>query len=200
MTDTTNLDDLPTDPLAGGKSENVVLQTTEKPIQYSPNVEVSSTNTEMNKIDEQKMMNEFVTGIQQASASGATNLPSRDIPQNTVHFADEQVKPNFVPSKEQPDYIQNNDTEQEILARRMKNQNSKDSLEILYDEFQIPIIIGLLFFIFQLPVVKSRYLSLLPSLHNSDGNPKLTGFVINSFFFAMCFYVIHKSFIYFQNV
>ena len=200
MTDTTNLDDLPTDPLAGGKSENVVLQTTEKPIQYSPNVEVSSTNTEMNKIDEQKMMNEFVTGIQQASASGATNLPSRDIPQNTVHFADEQVKPNFVPSKEQPDYIQNNDTEQEILARRMKNQNSKDSLEILYDEFQIPIIIGLLFFIFQLPVVRSKFLTIFPSLHNKDGNPNLTGFILTSLFFGICYYVISKSLVHFQSI
>lgn len=200
MTDTTNLDDLPTDPLAGGKSENVVLQTTEKPTQYSPNVEISSTNTEMNKIDEQKMMNEFVTGIQQASASGATNLPSRDIPQNTVHFADEQVKPNFVPSKEQADYIQNNDTEQEILARRMKNQNSKDSLEILYDEFQIPIIIGLLFFIFQLPVVKSKFLTIFPSLHNKDGNPNLTGFILTSLFFGVCYYVISKSLVHFQSL
>jgi hypothetical protein len=200
MADTTNLDDLPTDPLVGGKSENVVLQTTEKPTQYSPNVEASSTSTEMNKIDEQKMMNEFVTGIQQASASGATNLPSRDIPQNTVHFADEQVKPNFVPDKEESDYIQNTDTEQEILARRMKNQNSRDSLEILYDEFQIPIIIGLLFFIFQLPVVRSKFLSIFPSLHNIDGNPNLTGFILTSLFFGVCYYVISKSLTHFQSI
>ena len=200
MADTTNLDDLPTDPLVGGKSENVVLQTTEKTSQYNPNVEATSTSTEMNKIDEQKMMNEFVTGIQQASASGATNLPSRDIPQNTVHFADEQVKPNFVPDKEQSDYIQNTDTEQEILVRRMKNQNSRDSLEILYDEFQIPIIIGLLFFIFQLPVVRSKFLSIFPSLHNKDGNPNLTGFILTSLFFGICYYVISKSLTHFQSI
>ncbi len=198
MTDTTNLDDLPTDPLAGGKSENIVLQTTEKPSQYSPNVDM--VNNEINKIEEQKMMNELVTGIQQASASGATNLPSRDIPKNTVHFADEQVKPNFVPFKEQSDYIQNNDTEQEILARKMKNQNSKDSLEILYDEFQIPIIIGLLFFIFQLPVVKSKFLNIFPSLHNNDGNPNLTGFILTSLFFGVCYYVISKSLVHFQSI
>jgi|DEB0MinimDraft_10_1074344.scaffolds.fasta_scaffold65131_2 hypothetical protein len=200
MADTTSLDDLPTDPLAGGKSENIVLQTTDKPSQYNPNVEATSTSTEMNKIDEQKMMNEFVTGIQQASASGATNLPSRDIPQNTVHFADEQVKPNFVPDKEQSDYIQNTDTEQEILARRMKNQNSRDSLEILYDEFQIPIIIGLLFFIFQLPIVKNKFLSIFPSLHSLDGNPNLSGFILTSLFFGACYYVISKSLVHFQSI
>ena len=198
MADTTSLDDLPTDPLVGGKSDNVVLHTTEKPTQYTPHVEAS--HTQMNKIDEQKMMNEFVTGIQHASASGATNLPSRDIPQNTVHFADEQIQPNFVPDKEQSDYMQNRDTEQEILARRMKNQNSKDSLEILYDEFQIPIIIGLLFFIFQLPVVRSKFLSIFPSLHNKDGNPNLTGFILTSLFFGICYYVISKSLIHFQSI
>lgn len=200
MADTTSLDDLPVDPMVGGKSENVVLQTTEKPSQYNPNMETTSTSTEMNKIDEQKMMNEFVSGIQQASASGATNLPSRDIPQNTVHFADEQTKANFVPEKEQSDYIQNTDSEQEILARRMKNQNSKDSLEILYDEFQIPIIIGLLFFIFNLPVVRSKFLTILPSLHSKDGNPNLTGYIISSIFFGICYYVLSKSMHHFQSI
>jgi hypothetical protein len=192
MSDTTNLADLPSDPHAGGGSENVVLQTTDRPTQYSPTVE--SSGVPSSQIDEQKVMNELVSGIQQASASGATALPSRDIPQNTVHFSDEEVKPNFVPQTEQqPDYIQNTDTEQDILARRMKSQNSRDSLEILYDEFQIPIIICLLYFIFQLPVVKSKFLSILPSLYNMDGNPNLTGYIINSAFFGMAYYVISKS-------
>ena len=146
-------------------------------------------------------MNEFVSGIQQASASGATSLPSRDIPQNTVHFSDEETKPNFVPrTEQQSDYIQNTDTEQEILARRMNKQNSRDSLEILYDEFQIPIIIGLLYFIFQLPVVKAKFLSILPSLYNTDGNPNLTGYILNSLFFGVSYYVISKSLNHLQHV
>ena len=148
-----------------------------------------------------KKMNEIVTGIQQANATGATTLPSRDIPQSTVHFADEATQPNFVPTPaEQKDYIQNNDSEHEILARRIKNQNTKDSLEILYDEFQIPIIIGLLFFIFQLPVVRSKFLSILPSLHNLDGNPNLTGYILTSIFFGICYYVISKSLTHMQTI
>ncbi|MDC1320991.1 hypothetical protein N8261_03430 [Flavobacteriaceae bacterium] len=199
MSDTTNLADLPTDPHAGGGSENVVLQTSEVNSQYNPSVETSSAPS--SQIDEQKIMNEFVSGIQQASASGATTLPSRDIPQNTVHFSDEEVKPNFVPQiEQQPDYIQNTDTEQDILARRMNNQNSRDSLEILYDEFQIPIIIGLLYFIFQLPVVRGKFLSLLPSLYNKDGNPNLTGYILNSLFFGVSYYVISKSLNHLQHV
>ncbi|MDA7463507.1 hypothetical protein N8996_01805 [Candidatus Poseidonia alphae] len=198
MADTTNLSDLPSDPTGGGGG-NIVLDTSEKPTQYTPNVE--SSQTDLNQIDQQKMMNEIVTGIQQANANGATALPSRDIPQSTVHFADEATQPNFVPSlPEQKDYIQNNDSEHEILARRIKNQNTKDSLEILYDEFQIPIIIGLLFFIFQLPVVRSKFLSILPSLHNLDGNPNLTGYILTSIFFGICYYVISKSLTHMQTI
>jgi hypothetical protein len=221
MSDTTNLNDLPTDPVAGGGNgsgiaQNVVLQTTETGTTYNPTIESNYTSNaregeaqqsvsfaQQPGIDEQKAMNEFVTGIQQASASGATSLPSRDIPQSTVHFSDEQIKPNFVPQPEQveqQDYIENSDTEQEILARRMKSGNSRDSLEILYDEFQIPIIIGLLYFIFQLPVVKSKFLTLLPSLFNSDGNPNLTGYIINSLFFGIIYYVISKSLTQLQNL
>ena len=227
MSDTTNLNDLPTDPVAGGSggsgtAQNIVLQTTETSNTYNPNIQQSPGNNipngpndlaqgnqstvsfgEQPGIDEQKAMNEFVTGIQQASASGATTLPSRDIPQSTVHFSDEQVKPNFVPQpeqSEQQDYIQTSDTEQEILARRMNNGNSRDSLEILYDEFQIPIIIGLLYFIFQLPIVKSKFLTLLPSLFNKDGNPNLTGYIINSICFGIIYYVISKTLTQLQNL
>jgi hypothetical protein len=212
MSDTTNLTDLPLDPVSGGQSQNVVLQTTETAVNYNPSVDItSSVNNggltqqaipQKTDIDDQKAMNEFVTGIQQASASGATTLPSRDIPSTTTHFSDEQVKPNFVPTpqeSEQQDYIQNSNTEHEILARRIKNGNSRDSLEILYDEFQIPIIIGLLYFIFQLPVVKSKFLVILPSLYNNDGNPNLTGYILNSLFFGVLYYVISKSLTHLQN-
>ena len=198
MADTTSLNDLPTDPAAGGGSEqNVVLQTSEKSTNYDPN---SASSTSGSDIYDQKMMNEVVTGIQQANASGGLELPSRDIPTNTVHFADEAVQPNYVPQKEQEGYIQNTDTEQEILARRMKNKNSRDSLEILYDEFQIPIIIGLLYFIFQLPVVRSKLTTLIPALFNKDGNPNLSGYIFNSVFFAVLYYVISKSMSHLQSI
>jgi hypothetical protein len=204
MNDTTNLADLPSDPTSStGAEQNIVLQTTEKPTSYNPNptYDVAPQQTENSSaIDDQKTMNEVVSGIQQASASGATGLPSRDIPTSTVHFSDEQVQPNYVPQKEQTDYIQDTDTEHEILARRMKTQNSRDSLEILYDEFQIPIIIGILYFIFQLPIVRSKILLLLPSLFNSDGNPNLTGYILNSLFFGILYYVISKLLAHLQNL
>jgi len=209
MSDTTNLADLPLEPVSSG-SQNIVLQTTEGVGQYNPSIEnkqsggiSSSKQSAHPDLDEQKLMNEFVSGIQQASASGATTLPSRNIPTSTAHYADEQLKPNYVPQPEQheqQDYIQTSDTEQDILSRRINNKNSRDSLEILYDEFQIPIIIGLLYFIFQLPAVKGKTLTLLPSLFNKDGNPNLTGYILNSLFFGILYYVISKTLNHLQHI
>ena len=209
MNDTTSLADLPSDPSIGtgtgtsGGEQNVVMKTTEKPTIYNPQVETGTLQQgamSSSSIDEQKTMNEVVSGIQQASAYGATGLPSRDIPTNTVHFSDEQIQPNYVPQKEQNDYIQDTDTEHEILARRMKSQNSRDSMEILYDEFQIPILIGILYFIFQLPVVRSKMLVLIPSLFNNDGNPNLTGYLLNSLFFGVLYYIISKLMAHLQHL
>lgn len=209
MNDTTSLADLPSDPSIGsgtgtsGGEQNVVMKTTEKPTIYNPQVETAPLQQgamSSSSIDEQKTMNEVVSGIQQASANGATGLPSRDIPTNTVHFSDEQIQPNYVPQKEQNDYIQDTDTEHEILARRMKSQNSRDSMEILYDEFQIPILIGILYFIFQLPVVRSKMLVLIPSLFNNDGNPNLTGYLLNSLFFGVLYYIISKLMAHLQHL
>ena len=86
MSDTTNLNDLPTDPVAGGSggsgtAQNIVLQTTETSNTYNPNIQQSPGNNipngpndlaqgnqstvsfgEQPGIDEQKAMNEFVKG------------------------------------------------------------------------------------------------------------------------------------------
>ena len=192
--DTTNLDELPSDPSFGNSSENVVLETNEKMVNHSVPSLPSTSQSESGQtqpgsnIQDQKIMNEFVSGIQQASASGATSLPSRDIPKS-VKFADEKVKPNYVP--ETVDYIENND--QDILERKFINKNEVNTLDKLYDDLQIPIIIGMLYFIFQLPVVRNKFLIFLPSLHKKDGNPNLIGYIVWSGFFTITFYVLSKT-------
>ena len=81
METTTSINDLPSDPSVG-TSNNVVLQTTEnKQVSFHEQntYEINETTNNMNSISNQKIMNEVVTGIQQASMSGSTGLPSRDI-------------------------------------------------------------------------------------------------------------------------
>ena len=189
MESTTNINDLPSDPSVG--ENNVVLKTSEKKVSFENKSDLENVNS---SIDNQKMMNEVVTGIQQASLSGSTSLPSRDIPMNTGFIAsDDQIKPNYIPQEEKKeDYIKNFETEKDYINNNFVYNNRKDSLEFLYEELQIPIIIGLLFFIMQLPVVKNNFMKVLPSLFLKDGNPSFVGYVVNSIFFAMIFYIFYK--------
>lgn len=195
METTTSINDLPSDPSVG-TSNNVVLQTTEnKQVSFNEQntSEINETTNNMNSISNQKIMNEVVTGIQQASMSGSTGLPSRDIPMNTQPITqDQEIKPNFIPEVSNEDYIKNYETEQQYINNNMVYNNRKDSLEFLFEELQIPIIIGLLFFLMQLPVVKNNLMKVVPALYSNDGNPKLSGYVVNSILFSMLFYIVFK--------
>ena len=196
MDNTTSINDLPSDPSVGTNNK-VVLQTHEKKVAFDDNndssQQMNTINNDMNSINSQKIMNEVVTGIQQASMSGSTALPSRDIPINTQPMMnDQEIQPNYIPNENTTDYIKNYETENDYIQNNMVYTNRKDSLEYLYEELQIPILIGLLFFIMQLPVVKSHLIKVIPGLFSSDGNPNLTGYIVNSVLFSMIFYILFK--------
>ena len=161
MSGTTSIDSLPSDPTvsAGAPVQNVKMEIKEKNVTYDPNVKENDGNTKgMPSVVQQKQMNSIVSGIQQAAAAGVTSLPSRDIPmnQNRVHM-DQQADPNYVPQASQvPDYIQNHDTEQQFLEQAQRNINKQDNLDVVYNELQIPILISLLFFLFNLPFLRKH--------------------------------------------
>ena len=64
--------------------------------------------------------------------------------------------------------------------------------DTLFYEMQLPIIIALLYFLFQLPAVKKHSKIMLPFLFKDDGNPNLYGYIFNSMLFASMFYVLLK--------
>ena len=204
MADTTNLEDLPTNP-STANNNNVVLQKTEKQVTYAADakMEDGSQPQPQNKMplkDTQKTINKVVTDIQQASAAGMTALPSRDIPLETSNIIqDEQTKPNFVP-KNSNDYIGDHETTHDMLKESVKEKNRKDSLEVLYEELQIPVLLGVAYFLFQLPIVRKTLFKYIPALFNKDGNPNLTGYVVNSVFFALLYYIFSKVMAHFSII
>ena len=106
---TTNILDLPTDPVGGGNiSNNISLNAIESTSQQS-NGQQGGLSLDQNTISQ------IVNGLQQASVSGITQLPSRDIPMNTNNLThDMSIQPNFIPplpqSQSQNDYINNYQT------------------------------------------------------------------------------------------
>ena len=84
------------------------------------------------------------------------DLPARDIPRETInHVVDPQVAVNYLPQKE-PDYIE----QQPIQLPQISKMDK------LMDEFRLPIILAVLYFIFQLPLFHS-FLLLISFLSTS---------------------------------
>ena len=138
--------------------------------------------------------NELISQIQKAAAYGTTALPSRDIPMEPLKVAnDVQSQPNYIPPPQfQEDYIKNSITPQNLVDANIKQIKSGAYYEKLYGELQLPVIIALLFFLFQLPIVKQYNKKLIPFLFKSDGNPNLYGYIANSVLFASMIYVLLK--------
>ena len=122
-----------------------------------------------------------------------TSLQTRDIPQGQVHLTqDAQTQPNFIPSNP-GDYILNHQTSEEIIKKNANRQNKSDSLDEIYNEIQIPILIAVLYFLFQLPVVRKNIFKYIPTLFHKDGNYNLSGYLLNSAMFAGLYYIMTKG-------
>jgi len=184
---TTSIGDLPL-ASGGGGGGNIVMETRDV-VQPPPSVPVQA-NQMPNPIQQQEV-NKLVAGIQQASATGATQLPSRDIPMETAHIVnDQQVQPNFVPPPTVPQYIIEESSERLLEMNKSRNIQS-NSVDLLYDELHVPLILAILYFIFQLPISHKYLKSALPFIYKADSNFTFIGYVTISIIYAMTFYSIN---------
>lgn len=210
MGDTTSIDDLPTDPSVGN-GNNIVIQKTELPqnqIQpqapiYSPTVNIggvpiNSTNgmpppQQPQNYGDGNVMNELITGLQRASANGLTTLPSRDIPRNSDGLMnDEQIRPNYVP-RVNGDYISQHELSKLSEVNYIKQKNTEDSMEYIYEKLQLPILLGILYFIFQLPVTRKYLVKYIPGIFMTDGNFSIIGLLFISTLFAGFCYLFSEG-------
>ena len=235
MGDTTSIDDLPTDPSSGNMNNNVVLQKMElssgagggggQDMQghpqgqvYNPNISALGVAGPSHPQQHQQpqmppppnIMNEMISGLQRASASGMTNLPSRDIPMNTSNIMnDAQINSNFIPNPHahaqgqqinqfgprpmsSNNYIEEHEQDMTSEERYKKSQGINSNAENIYKLIQIPVIIGILYFAFQLPVTRKYVLKFIPSVFNPDGNYNISGLIFMSALFAGSFFGLSK--------
>jgi len=184
---TTSINDLPTDPM-GSNANNISMVASEK---GSANALPNANNSL--SLD-QSTISQIVNGLQQASVAGATMLPSRDIPQSTQGLTqDAFVKPNYVPPPSNTDYINDNLEPSEYINSYQQEAQIKNSLDSVYDEIQTPLLISILYFLFQLPIMKKTLFKYIPYLCHSDGNYNLNGLVFSSAVFGFLFYSLSKT-------
>jgi hypothetical protein len=188
MSDSTSILDLPTDPVGGGNiSNNISMSASENVAQQSGQ---SSTGLSL----DQSTISQIVSGLQQASITGVTQLPSRDIPMTTTgHSTDAQVQPNYVPQPQNPvDYIKNYEESSDMVDEYNKNMSRQNSLDDMYNEIQTPLLLAVLYFLFQLPFFRKFLFSYFPILFSNDGNFNINGFMFSSVLFGLLFYTLNK--------
>jgi hypothetical protein len=196
-TTTTSILDLPIDPMAGGNISNNIpvnnMSLNNIPLNNTDNLNISNNTINNNQVSlDPSTINQIVNGLQQASATGATLLPSRDIPQNTNNLTqDPYVQQNYIPNNHQPDYIKNNDPIQNVMQNY--NKNNYSSLDEVYAELQIPLLMSVLYFLFQLPFFTKLLFNHLPMLFSKEGNMNINGFIFKSVLFGSSFYLLNKA-------
>jgi hypothetical protein len=185
--DSTSINDLPTDPTAGGVNTNINMTISEKPNNAPNNITPPSLSLD------QTTINQIVTGLQQAGSTGVTQLPSRDIPRTTETIVnDPYIQPNYIPPPIQKDYISEDQQLNDMIHNYNKDVKTSNSIDEMYEELQTPILIAVLFFLFQLPFFKKILFTYIPGLFSKDGNYNINGYVFISMLFGLIYYVFSK--------
>ena len=159
---------------------------------------VSETNnTNNNVITElsKESISQIVNGLQEASNSQLTGLPSKHIPnQNSQVSFDPNVKVNYIPKtdEERSNYIDDDDTFEDMIQKSKQKENNTARLEEIYYEFQTPILGMVLYFLMQLPYIQKLFIKNLPSLFNKDGFHTLPGYLVQSALFGIAFYSLNS--------
>ena len=101
---------------------------------------------------------------------------------------DQNIKPDFVPEQPSVDYIQNYNTQQAQLQQLQQDKQRTINLSYILDELQFPIIVGLLFYIFQMPFTSSILQKHLTFLFKTDGHYNQLGYISVSVLFGAIYY------------
>jgi hypothetical protein len=192
MSDSTSIDSLP---MPTGNDPKVKLEVNEKNVsQSSSSNDKTAANVPLVPKDiDPNAMNKVMSGIQQAQMQGMTQLPSRDIPMTTNQIVqDKQTQPNYVPNEEKGDYIKEEDTYEALLQKKKDKMEQEDRLDMLYNEMQMPLLIMVLFFIFQMPITQKKFFQFFPSMFKKDGNMSMGGYLLKTGIFGLSFYGIMK--------
>ena len=189
---TTDIDSLPNELKP---AENVKMTVSETSGINTMSHAHGHSNTNANVITElsKESISQIVNGLQEASASQLTGLPSKHIPNQKaqVNF-DPNVKVNYIPPVENNNYIEDDDTFEEIVKQSQRKEQNDMRLEQIYDEFQTPILGMVLYFLLQLPYIQKIFIRNFPSLFNKDGFHTLSGYMVQTALFGMAFYGLNS--------
>lgn len=198
MSDTTNILELPMD-------SNLPIQSSMQTSNANSGLGSGSGSNQVTL--DQSTISQIVSGLQQASSTGITKLPSRDLPRNTESIVqDPQVQTNYIPTstnntdfQKNRNYIDEEESLETMIHQYNKQSSRNDSLDDVYSEIQGPLLLSVLYFLFQLPVFKKFLFQYFTVLFHKDGNYNINGYLFTSILFGIIFYSVMKISNYLNN-
>jgi len=73
-----------------------------------------------------------------------------------------------------------------------KNYNRQNSLDDMYNEIQTPLLLAVLYFLFQLPFFKKAIFKYFPFFCHTDGNYNINGLIFTCGLFGFIYYTLSK--------
>lgn len=125
-------------------------------------------------------------------------LPSRDIPRETNGYTqDIEVTANYIPTpKLTSDYIRDFQEDEEFAIKTHKAKKHRERLmDTLFTEIQVPIFIGIMFFVFQMPMIDALIFKRFSfmRIYNEDGNFNFYGLFLKSILFGVSYAVLTRG-------
>ena len=121
-------------------------------------------------------------------------LPPRDFPKNQDFYnLDEKIQANYIPPSPplNNDFMRRYEEEKEKeWQRNIEKKLKSNRIDDVIEQSQIPFIVAILFFIFQLPIVNNLIFQKLAflSIYNTDGNFNMYGLILKSVLFGIVFH------------
>ena len=121
-------------------------------------------------------------------------LPPRDFPKNQDFYnLDEKIQANYIPPSPplNNDFMRKYEEEKEKeWKKNVEKKRKSNRIDDVIEKTQIPFIVAILFFIFQLPIINNlifkRFAFL--SIYNADGNFNMYGLILKSVLFGIVFH------------
>jgi len=156
---------------------------------------IKNNEKESQEIDpkiKQKMMEQYYSELMSATQSGETKLPGSDIPVTQGGYInDPNIIPSYIPKpaleeREQPEF-------KPVYQYQQPPPIKKSGLlDFLLIYLQTPLLIGLCYFIFQMPFFKTSLVAMLPLFYVQEGSLNLYGIILVSILFSCFFMGIEK--------
>jgi hypothetical protein len=190
--------------MASGTTNIFDLPQSNQNIQFSITDNIAGQDTKLNPVNspinsiptnngialDQTTINQLVSGIQQASVSGATQLQSRDLPIHKSQQLDSQIQQEYIPPSNNKNFIEEDEDIEEHNFREKINK-SKNYLYIFdNNEIQMAVLLSIFYFLLQLPYIKKLLITYIPILFFKDGNINIYGNLFMSILFGIVYYIL----------